>query len=392
MHVIQVTGGLGERYGGPSRTVTALATGLSSIGVEVDLVTGINTRIDGNTVLPLSSAVHLHFVNAWQVGRLRYYPQYTQRMRDLLSTRTTPAATLVHDHGLWGHFNFCAWRACREKGIPYLLSPRGMIDPWAIATKRWKKAVAWKIFQQRILDTASLLIATSEFEYAGIRGAGLKNPVAIIPNGISLDYTQNNSMQLRSDSRNARRTVLFLSRIHPKKGVLNLLDAWATVVDRGWRLVIAGPDDDGHLGVVLERIQKLGLTESVLYAGAVEGEAKNALYRKADLFVLPTYSENFGLVVAEALAQGVPVITTKGAPWRDLETYHCGWWVDVGVEPLITALRDAMARSDGERQAMGEAGRSYVRRYDWEQIAFQMRETYAWVLGQRGKPEWVYLS
>lgn len=267
-----------------------------------------------------------------------------------------------------------------------------MIDPWAIATKRWKKAVAWKIFQQRILDTASLLIATSEFEYAGIRGAGLKNPVAIIPNGISLDYTQNNSMQLRSDSRNARRTVLFLSRIHPKKGVLNLLDAWATVVDRGWRLVIAGPDDDGHLGVVLERIQKLGLTESVLYAGAVEGEAKNALYRKADLFVLPTYSENFGLVVAEALAQGVPVITTKGAPWRDLETYHCGWWVDVGVEPLITALRDAMARSDGERQAMGEAGRSYVRRYDWEQIAFQMRETYAWVLGQRGKPEWVYLS
>lgn len=119
---------------------------------------------------------------------------------------------------------------------------------------------------------------------------------------------------------------------------------------------------------------------------------KAALYREADLFVLPTFSENFGLVVAEALAYGLPVITTRGAPWADLETYGCGWWIETGMEPLVPALRAAMALSNAERRAMGERGRVYVRRYDWDVIAAETLALYRWVLGQGERPACVHVD
>jgi glycosyltransferase involved in cell wall biosynthesis len=136
-------------------------------------------------------------------------------------------------------------------------------------------------------------------------------------------------------------------------------------------------------------VGELGIEKAVEYVGSVDGEQKSAMYRDADLFVLPTFSENFGVVVAEALAHGVPVITTRGAPWADLEIYGCGWWVDIGVPPLEQALRDAMSLSDDERRMMGARGREYVRRYDWDTIARQTAEVYRWVLDQGDKPECV---
>ena len=122
-----------------------------------------------------------------------------------------------------------------------------------------------------------------------------------------------------------------------------------------------------------------GLEEA---AGADAFQLRAALYREADLLVLPTFSENFGVVVAEALAAGVPVITTRGAPWADLETHGCGWWIETGVAPLVLALREALALSDDERRAMGERGLAYVRRYDWDVIAAETLALYRWVLGQ----------
>ena len=139
-------------------------------------------------------------------------------------------------------------------------------------------------------------------------------------------------------------------------------------------------------------VSQLGLGSAVDYVGPVAGARKAALYREADLFVLSTFSENFGLVVAEALAHGVPVITTRGAPWADLETYGCGWWIDTGVAPLVVALRQATALSDAERQAMGERGRVYVRRYDWHTIAADTLALYRWVLGQGERPACAHLE
>lgn len=188
------------------------------------------------------------------------------------------------------------------------------------------------------------------------------------------------------------RVALFLSRVHPKKGLLELVRAWAQAAPQGWRLRIAGPDEGGHWAEVARELERLGLGAAVEYLGPVVGEAKAVLYRQADLFVLPTFSENFGLVVAEALTYGVPVITTRGAPWADLETYGCGWWIDTGVAPLVAALRQALALSDAERQAMGARGRDYVQRYDWDRIAAETLALYRWVLGQGGRPACVRID
>jgi glycosyltransferase involved in cell wall biosynthesis len=297
---------------------------------------------------------------------------------------------IVHDHGLWGHFNWCAWRASRQFGVPYLLSPRGMIEPWAMANKRWKKRLAMAVFQRRILQAADMFVATAASEYVSIRAAGLRNPVAILPNGVDTEAFA--SAVSPGPSNGGLRTALFLSRIQPVKGLLNLVEAWAGVAPVGWRLLIAGPDEGGHLQAVRQAIRQWRVEDSVSYLGPVEGPAKWDLYRSADLFVLPTFSENFGLVIAEALACGVPVITTRAAPWSDLDAYRCGWWVEVGVAPLAAALREATALDAATLRAMGEAGRTCARRYDWATIAVQMTETYRWVLHRGDRPGWIHLD
>ncbi len=149
---------------------------------------------------------------------------------------------------------------------------------------------------------------------------------------------------------------LFLSRVHPQKGLPMLIKAWATVQPENWELVIAGPDEDGHRIELAAMIRQAGLEEDVRFVGPVSDADKWPLYRSADLLVLPTHSENFGLVIAEALAAEVSVITTKGGPWEHLETYGCGGWADVNVEALATSLGQAIALSDEQRYTIGSEG------------------------------------
>jgi glycosyltransferase involved in cell wall biosynthesis len=267
-----------------------------------------------------------------------------------------------------------------------------MLEPWALSQKPLKKRLALRLFQRRDLETARAFVATAGMEYEHLRRLGLHQPVAVIPNGVTLPATNPLSMAPAGRPGDRERVALFLSRLHPKKGVLELVRAWSQLAPVGWRLRIAGPDEGGPGGEVTRLVGQLGLEAAIDYVGPMEDEAKAALYREADLFVLPTFSENFGLVVAEALAAGVPVITTRGAPWADLETYGCGWWIETGVPPLVLALREAMALRDAERRAMGERGRAYVRRFDWEVIAGQTLDLYRWLLGQGDRPDCVRLD
>lgn len=298
-------------------------------------------------------------------------------------------AALIHNHGLWLPVNHWASQFARKRGIALVTQPHGMLEPWALNHRAWKKRLALALFQREDLASAKALIATSLLEYENIRELGFRQPIAVIPNGVEIDLPEGSGLELTSRG-DGIRTVLFLSRIHPKKGLINLVHAWAEIAPHGWRLRIAGSDEGGHLQEVLELAAKLGIDESVEYVGLVEGEQKSALFRDAELFVLPTHSENFGVVVAEALAHGLPVITTRGAPWTDLATHKCGWWIDIGVEPLVAAFREAMSLRDRERRDMGERGREYVRRFDWDTIAQQTIGVYRWVLGEGEKPVCVY--
>ncbi len=299
---------------------------------------------------------------------------------------------LVHLHGLWKFPSVAVSRWFRQTRAPYVVSPQGMLEPWALQRSRAKKQLAMFFFQRACLRNAACIHATAPMEVESIRRAGFTNPVVLLPNGVEMPPPSavRGPMSVVNGPPATRRTVLFLSRIHPKKGLLNLVRAWAEIQkseignrkSNNWRLVIVGPDECGHLAEVRCAVREAGLDGSVEFPGEAWGDARWKFYHDADLFVLPTFSENFGLVIAEALACGVPVITSKAAPWAELETHQCGWWIDVGVEPLVTALRAAMSKPPAELHALGMRGRILVmRRYDWRPIGRQMVEVYRWLQG-----------
>jgi glycosyltransferase involved in cell wall biosynthesis len=383
MRVLHCVPSLDPRHGGPSQTVVALADALARTG-ELRVALLAQGAV-GRPVVP--GAVGSAVARRVLIGRARWALALGLPMRrGLAEVAAAARPALIHSHGVWHPAGHWAARAARRWRVPLILHPRGMLEPWALGQKAWKKRLALAAFQRRDLHQARVLVATSALECENLRALGLRQPVAVIPNGVVLPAGEDTGAPAAGLQAKRERLALFLSRVHPKKGVLELVRAWAQVAPSGWRLVIAGPDEGGHAAAVARLVADLGLNASVELAGAVAGAQKAALYRSADLFVLPTFSENFGLVVAEALSFGVPVITTRGAPWADLETHGCGWWIDTGVAPLVEALRAATALSDAERQAMGERGRVYVQRYDWNRIAEQTLALYRWVLGQGERP------
>lgn len=307
-------------------------------------------------------------------------------------TTDASAGTILHTHGLWLMPNvYPAWVKKRSRGLVTLVhSPRGMLGHAALKISVWKKRPFWWLMQHSALEAADCLHATALSEYEEIRAAGLRNPVAIIPNGVDLPDFSDFPRRCTSE-----RTVLSLGRIHPKKGLDRLVRAWAQVEQDcpSWHLRVVGPAELQHDKELLAIARSLGL-QRVSIEGPIYGaEEKLAAYRSADLFVLPTLNENFAMTVAEALAAEVPVISTKGAPWADLESERCGWWIDHGVEPLAAALRTAMSLSSQERRSMGGRGRAWMERdFGWDSIAQDMLEVYRWLKVGGASPATVRLD
>jgi glycosyltransferase involved in cell wall biosynthesis len=166
--------------------------------------------------------------------------------------------------------------------------------------------------------------------------------------------------------------------------LLNLVEAVKLLDPDAWEVIIAGYDENNHQQAVEHAVRDADLQSSFRFLGPVADDEKWDLYSTADLFVLPSFSENFGIVVVEALASGVPVITTRGTPWRDLIAHQCGWWVEPTVTGIYQALQEAVALSDRERIVMGESGRRLVEdKYSWPAIARQFLDVYQWMLGRR---------
>lgn len=251
-----------------------------------------------------------------------------------------------------------------------------MLEPWAMRFKNLKKRVAWSLYQHADLENASRLHATSGAEAANLADLQLMPRVEVVANGMELPKVLQ-SEKLDKAHPGGLRTALFLGRLHPKKGLPLLIDAWAEVRPRRWRLIIAGPDEDGHSGEVAALIQRRGLTGDIRLVGPAYADEKAQLLASARVFVLPTYSENFGMAVAEALANGVPVITTTSAPWQELHTSKCGWWIPPERDALADALRSACAASEASLCEMGRRGRELIRsQYSWSKIAGRMACVY----------------
>ena len=280
---------------------------------------------------------------------------------------TTPSLLhfdLIHIHALWSPILHKVAKWARANKIPVVWSPHGMLTPWAMNNRWLKKHLAWWLYQRWDLARADLLHVTAESEVEDVRRMGLKNRVVVAPLGVNVDD------RLECVERgDGKKTLLFVSRVQKKKGLENLVRAWAQLtleIKRKWIVRIVGPDQEGHTAELMALCDELGCSSDFEFVGPKYGDELQREYASADLFVLPTHSENFGSVVIEALAHSVPVITTKGAPWQELEARGCGWWIDIGVEPLAKVLKEAIATPDEKRREMGLRGRKLVEeKYIW---------------------------
>ena len=370
MRVLLAVPSIRASFGGPAVTVSGLARALIDAGVTVGLTT---LETDEDTQWRAQG------VRAVTVGEGRGMSEISVLVRRFFDGHPPD---VIHDNGLWLLFHHSVASCANKMGMPRILSVRGMLTPWALRHHGLRKRIAWLAYQRRDLDSACVVHATSENEAQEIHDLGLRLPIAVVPNGVEMPQI----VPLMDEYR-PQRTLLFLSRLHPKKGLLMLVKAWSIARPTGWRVVIAGPDEGGHERTVKAAARKAGVAEDFDFVGPAYGAHRERLYASADLFMLPTHSENFGMVVAEALARGIPVITTRGAPWRILEENRCGWWTEIGAEPLAEALRKATALTDEERRAMGFRGRQLIAdRYAWSRVAEQMQGVYSWVLGDAPRP------
>ncbi len=395
---------LGRAQGGPVLNLSECTKAQLDQGLRVFIFS--TTRTSDGALAPVDSRATLITEAAPGWGPLRKCP--------LLWERTRAARfDILHSHGLWTDVNRLAAQMARRQNIPHLLTPCGMLAPGALRRHWWNKVPARIWFQQRGLKEAACLQAQSEIEVRQIRDFGLRNPVALIPAVVpARPPTQAMSArEFRSLFRvpAERRIVLYLGRLHPVKGLPRLLQAWAQIqqsvvsgpLSRGpwsrglssgtWHLVLAGPDEAGHRRDYEARAAELGCSDSVIFTGALDGYQKWGALDAAELFVMPSDFENFGVAIAEAMQSGLPVITTTGTPWKELPAQGVGWCVEPTVDALSTALREALAMPEEARKAMGLRAAEFAKRFRPDQAAADLLHVYEWLLRREERPKCVVL-
>lgn len=305
--------------------------------------------------------------------------------------------TLLHQlHPDVVHINCCWNPECsliqkwaNQRGYKTVYTPHGMLEPWIVKRHYWtKKLPALLLYQRAAIKRTTILHATAESERQNLLNLGYNKNIAVIANGIDVDAIQLKKNWCR------KKKILFLSRIHVKKGINYLIEAISEIKDKmdGYEIIIAGEGEQEYIEQLKKSANELGVEEMINFIGGVYGEEKWRYYQNADLFVLPTHSENFGIVVAEALASGTPVITTNGTPWHELESRHCGWWIEVGKEATRKAICDFLEKDEVELEIMGRNGRKLIEeKYGATIIAKEMAELYSWLKGNVKKPDFVHI-
>jgi glycosyltransferase involved in cell wall biosynthesis len=382
LHVIEVYPPA-DFYTGPPHQVHRLARELPAAGVDVRVVT---TNANGPNTIDLPAGRWIEFE-----GVPVYYGRRLPGM-GLLSwdawrtiVREVARVDLIHVTGLFTWTNLAVAARARRAEIPVIVSPRGSLDPEALVFSARKKAWFFRMGGFRALEEAAAFHVTSQMEREYVEAFVPGARTGLVQNGVAVPA--NEDLARWTSPAATAPTALFLGRIHPKKNVIPLVVAWASVASRhpDAKLVLAGPDDHGHRAEVERTIAALGVGGSVRCAGFVGGEDLSRLLATSVCLVLPSLTENFGNVVAEALAHRVPVIASTGTPWGGLRDRDCGWWIEPTVPGLAAAIDEALATNATARAAKGERGRRWmIEEFSWAEVARRMADFYLDVVVRRG--------
>ena len=390
MKVLHVIPSVSERSGGPGQAIIPMCGSLAAKGIEV-LVASTDDDLPGQTrpggpkrgaITRYKNLPAIFFPK--QLGASFKY----SRPFALWLDENVSDYDLVHIHAIFNHSSIAAARACRQKRVPYIVRPLGTLDPWSMKQKSLRKRLFWKAGVKSMLTSAAAIHYTTKGEQDAVESSLGLNHGVVVPLGVKRLTTSGPESVMKLAARFPtlldHHYVLVLSRLHPKKALEVLIEAFVSLVKRQefrtWRLVLAGDGPADYVASLKRIVDQQDATGFVIFPGWLEGEYKEAALRNASLLALPSYHENFGLCVMESLACGVPVLISPHvnlAP-EILET-QSGWVAAVDKDSLEAALSEALS-SEVELQRRGEAGLRLATCFDWPVVADQLTELYASVL------------
>lgn len=394
MRVLHIASNIDPRSGGPAAVLAGLSTAQVRAGLDVSLITTYPAGRSVDVAEQLrASGVDVTVIGPCS-GRLSRHPAIGPTLREKV-----PGVDVVHIHSLWEEIQHRAAVLCRKAGVPYIFRPCGMLDPYSLSRSAWLKKILLALRLRRDLNNASAIHYTADVERDLAQGLQLRSPSIVEPNGVDLGAYSHlparGAFRQRFGIEADRPLVLFLSRIHPKKGLDLLIPAFAKVVESGHAatdrasdamLVLAGPDDGGYRASVEQLIAKHGLGTRVIWTGMLQGEEKLSAYVDSDLFVLPSYQENFGIAIVEALASGTPVIISdQVAIWHELRAAGVAGVVPTQVAALADEMRSWL-NDEGRRARAGEAGRTLaLTKFSWDRIAARWQGHYQQLIAANGR-------
>lgn len=394
MKILQVIPSISPTMGGPSEVVLNLVKALRQLGSDIEIVT---TNDDGNTLLdvPLRQRIEYKEVPIW------FFPRVSSRMKEyIFSPELAPWLwehmgdyNLVETHYLFSYAPTCAAAIARWQGIPYVVRTMGQLSPWALAQSCLKKQVYSWLIEHHNLNRAAVVHSTSTGEAEDIRNFGVKTPVLTLPLGVNIPHPLPDAKQkLRHIYGISTETpvVLFLSRLHYKKRPDLLLQALGRLVKQNYdfHLIVAGSGEPEYETQLKNLAISLGISHQISFAGFVIGQDKDLLLQGSDMFVLPSFSENFGIAVAEAMAAGLPVIITPGIQISpEVAAAQAGLVVESTLETLAEAIAKLL-KSPNLRQQQGDNGKQLVKQqYSWEAIAQNLTSVYHAIVERKLLPE-----
>ena len=374
MKILSFVSSLDLSSGGPSRSVPMLVKGLAELGVDITLMT------------IRSENMNIHALEGTTAKLKVLSPSFSRK--EIAKYLADERFELIQIQSVWEMPYHKVILEARKQNIPYIVTPRGMLEPWSLSQKKWKKKLAWWLYQRNDVQKSACVFTTAKMEAEHVCKLGITTRKAVIPNGIETD-----AYPCKSSVEGVKKQVLFLSRVHVKKGIELLFEAWKRLhtdyVD--WQLLVIGNGEAEYIHSLENRVESLGLKDSIKILPPVFGEAKIKVYQESALFCLPSFSENFGMVIAEAMSCGTPVITTTNCPWEILNETDTGWCVDLSVENLEHALRKAMGMDANALYDMGQrASKLIYDNFDYRSVTRKTLSLYEWLLNSGEKPEFVY--
>jgi len=378
MKVLHTIASMGVNAGGPTTCTLNLVEGLIKNEVEVDVLT--HDVVDECDKL-VSSASFMKIVKPSKYPRYGY----SKELKNWLVTNNN--YDLYHSNALWQYSTHATSKYVIQLNKPHIISPHGMLFPEALKKSKWIKKVSLLLYQYYDLKNATAFHATSIQEMDHIRAFGLNQPIAVIPNGIDFSSIKKPSFKMKR----GEKKIGFMGRLVPIKNLENLIRAWSQVneVTNNAELVIIGDGEEEYKSQLLALTQKLKIN-NIHYTGFITGEKQDAILNELSYLILPSKSENFGMVVAEALIRGIPVIASKGTPWEELNTKKCGWWVDNDITTLSKTIKKALLVDETDRVEMGKRGYQLIKKeYSIERVATQMLDFYNWILTNDKKPNFI---